>query len=330
MLFAGGLALVAGTMLDALWTTLTSGGAGPLTSRLTSLLWHGALSVHRRSPRHGLLTLAGMVIVLAVVASWIVGLWAGWSLLFAADPAAVSHADTGRAASASGRIYFSGYTLFTLGIGDYVPREGFWQVVTALASLNGLFLITLSITYLVPVVSAAAEKRRLAVSIYDLGSSAAEVLRRAWNGGGFEALDSYLAQLHPMIEMHAERHLTYPVLHYFHGARRRAALGPSLAVLDEALLLLTAAVDPSVRPPPLTIEAARNGVAGLLTTLHHRYFRPAEAPPPPPSLEPLRAAGIPTVSDEEFEAAVERQREHRTLLRAFVEDGGWSWADVQD
>jgi hypothetical protein len=53
---------------------------------------------------------------------------------------------------------FYGYTLSTLGLGDMEPEGNFWDILTAILSFTGLILI--SITYLIPVVSAEIAKRK--------------------------------------------------------------------------------------------------------------------------------------------------------------------------
>ncbi len=327
LLFAGGALLIVVAMVDALWTTLANAGAGPITSLVSAGTWNGALAVHRRmrSNGHHGLVFAGIFVLLLVIGLWIVALWAGWTMIFSAEYGAVVDRQTNEVASLVNRIYFSGFTLFTLGIGDYVPQGGLWPVLTALASLNGLFLITLSITYLIPVASAAAEQRTLAASIHDLGATPVELLLRAWDGEGFRALENHLTQLLSAIEMHTERHVAYPVVHYLHSSKARAAIGPSIARLDEALLLLTDGIDPSVRLSETSVMSVSAAIEALLMTLDKDYVRPADEPPSPPDLDALRAAGIPTVGDADFERAVDRARGRRCLLRAFVEDDGWRW-----
>ncbi|XVH33461.1 ion channel (plasmid) [Haloferacaceae archaeon DSL9] len=44
-------------------------------------------------------------------------------------------------------MYFTGYTIFTLGNGDFYPTAANWQVTTVLTSASGLLLITLIVTY---------------------------------------------------------------------------------------------------------------------------------------------------------------------------------------
>lgn len=323
-----GVLIILATMGDAILTTLTTVGAGPITSRVSRAIW--SLAMNQRGPkrRHRMLLVQGTIILLATIAVWILLLWSGWTLLFSADAAAVVDSQSGAPADVTSRIYFTGYTLFTLGLGNYVPRDGLWEILTAVASLNGLFVVTLSITYLIPVLSAANEKRQIASIVHNLGGSPGEILRRTWDGSGFSSLASHLTQLGPMIELHAQRHAAYPIVHYFHSVERRTAIAPNLAALDEALLLLSAGVEPGVRPSCGEIEPARDAIEGLLRTFKGRYISKSSEAPTPAGLEMLESIGIPIGDEADFLRAVEAHADRRRLLRAYVEGDGWSWEDV--
>ena len=323
-----GVGILVVTMLDALRTTLGTGGAGPLSGLISRGLWRSALAAHHRRPSHRLLSRVGPVMLVLIVGLWIVLLWLGYFCLFSVEPQDIVHAQSQRPADAVTRLYFTGYTIFTLGIGDIIPYSGPYRVLTALASVNGLVLITLSITYLIPVLSAATMKRQLAALIRNLGRTPQEVLVQGWDGRGFGGLCTALERLEPMIELHAQRHLAYPVLHYFHSARPREALGRQLAVLDEALLLLEAGVAPEVAPPPVCVGPVRQSVDGFLDIIGQRFIEASEHAPPAPALEPLREAGIPAADEASVREAAQRREKHRRVLQAFVKDQGWSWRDV--
>lgn len=163
LVVAVGLLLVAAALVDLAWTTVAAGsGAGPITGRLAGRLWRIALAIHHRRPSHALLTFAGVLVVFAVLLSWIILVLAGWVLVFSSADGAVRGAHSQAPANLVGRLYFSGYTVFTLGNGDYAPGDGLWQLATIFAVGAGLILVTLSITYLVPVAAAVAARRQLA------------------------------------------------------------------------------------------------------------------------------------------------------------------------
>lgn len=319
-----GLLLIGVTLLDALWTTIAPRGAGPITKRVARGLWALGLSVHRRRSAHGLLTLIGPSLLVVATLVWVAGLWAGWLLVFSAEPETIVASLSKEPASLVERVYYVGFVLFTLGTGDYVPEGGLWQVLSVLASLSGLSVITLAITYVLSVVSAVATKRQLAGSIHSLGQTPSDLAGRAWDGDGFSGLEQQLPAIASALELHTQRHLAYPVLHYFHSEDRRTALGPSVAVLDDALLLLAEGVAPSVRPAPAIVAPTRSTVGSFLGTLSEAFIEEADAPPPLPDLKGLTEAGIPVVEDGSAEAAAGASHRRRLLL-GLVRDAGWEW-----
>lgn len=319
-----GLVLVAAALIDLAWTTVAAGsGAGPLTGRIARRSWRLALAVHRRRPSHHLLVFAGVGIVFVVLATWITLVLAGWTLVFISTDGAVRATATGAAADAVSRFYFAGFTVFTLGIGDFRPGAGIWQVATVLATGSGLVLVSLAIAYLVPVVAAATQRRQLAAYISSLGSSPEQILTAAWNGASFGMLSQHLAALTGLLHGAGERHHTYPVLHYFHSVRVESAAAPALVNLSQALDLLHHGVAPDVRPDPATLGPLDKAMGAFLATLASSYITPGDEPIPPPSLVALRAAGVPTVEDTEYTASVVSTEPRRRLLAALLDDDGW-------
>lgn len=140
-----GLGLVGVALVDLVWTTIAAGsGAGPVTRRLARSAWQAALAVHRRRPSHRFLTAAGVGVVVVVLLTWIATVVAGWSLVFLSSGSAVL-TSTGEPADALDRLYFTGYTVFTPGNGEFRPTTGPWQLATVAATGTGLVLITLAI-----------------------------------------------------------------------------------------------------------------------------------------------------------------------------------------
>lgn len=322
-----GVILIVVTVLDALWTTVTAAGGGPLTRSLSRLIWQGALRLHHRRQNHRLLIVAGAAILLAILTMWIVLLWTGYVLLFSVEPGALVHSQSGAAATFWERVYFTGFTIFTLGIGDIVPQGALWRVITSLASLNGLFLITLSITYLVSVLSAVVAKRQLAGTIANLGMSPQEIVLQSLTSDRPGDLIQHLIQLIPMIEQHTQRHLAFPVLHFFHSNQPRAAVAPRLAALDEALLLLKSGVDEENVPPAEALIPARRAVAAFLDTLQELFIAHPPTPPPAPDTSALQKHGLSTTPDRLARAAG-RTADRRRMLEVLVQDDGWTWNDV--
>ncbi|MBW4648376.1 MAG: potassium channel family protein [Kastovskya adunca ATA6-11-RM4] len=324
-----GLLILLVVAIDVLVTTLTvGGGGGPLTSRVSKGLWEVALRIHRQRSSHRLLLVTSWIIVTQTALLWFGLTWVGWVLLFSATESAVVKATTQQPAGIVERIYFVGYTLSTLGLGDYQPQGVVWQIATAVAAANGFFLVTLAIAYLLPVVSAATQKRQLAVYISSLGGTAEDILIRAWNGKDFGQFDQHLINLTSQITLQGESHLAYPILHYFHGIERSRVMVQSFVVLDEALTLLQYGVKEPHQLDPAAVGPLRRSNAAFIKTIRSAYIEAASENPPLPSLEPLRKEGIPTVSDQEFFAATKHLTLRRRLLLALIQNDGWTWDAV--
>jgi hypothetical protein len=318
-----GLALVAFTLIDLVWTTIAAGsGAGPMTGRLADGLWRATLGVHRRRPSHRLLTVAGVAIVFAVLAVWIGLILIGWSLVFGTYDGAVRDATTAVPADLGDRLYFVGYTVFTLGTGDFVPGDGTWQAATVIATGTGLVIVTLAITYLVPVASAVARRRALAGYISSLGSTPSEILRTGWNGDDFADLSDHFVELAAQFGSSRQEHLTYPVIHYFHTSDTRSAAPLNIANLAEVLHLLSHGAAPSVRPPSSVLESLERSMDAFLDTLRSARL-PIVDPLLPPQLDVLRRVGVPTVDDASYERSAEATKRQRVLVAALLADDGW-------
>lgn len=136
-----GVALLLLVALDVFWTAVSTRGAGPLIAKVGTGIWRGAQRLHRRWGAEWLVELLGPLLAVGVVALWMLLLWLGWSLVFSSQLSSISAEDA--PVDTAGRFYFVGYSLLTLGIGDYVPRPGWWQILTILASANGLTVATL-------------------------------------------------------------------------------------------------------------------------------------------------------------------------------------------
>lgn len=327
LLGIAGLAIIVFVAVDVLWTTLLLEGGGPLTTRLSAGLWEVALMLHHRRPNHRALSLAGFGIVLLAITVWVVLMWTGWLLVFLPENA-VLDTSTDQPANFWDRVYFVGFTLITLGVGDFRPGAPLWQVATPIASATGFFLLTLAITYLLPLVAAVVQKRQLAAHVTSLGRTPAEILTRSWTGTGFGHLSDHLVALTVPLMQLAQSHLAYPALHYFHSRERKTALAPSVAVLDEALSLLEQVVVPDRRPDPAVLYPLRDSIKMLLETLSSAFLEPESEAPPDPQLAGLRAAGIPIVGDGAFRRSYSEDCQRRRLLLALVRREGWAWSDV--
>lgn len=332
LLLVLGAVVLAVTGIDVLWTVLGAGsGAGPLTGRLSALAWRVALLFGRRTsgPRHELLAVSGMAIVVSMLLSWSAVAFGSWWLISSAFDGAVRVAEGGAPASLLERAWFVGSNLFTLGSTTFTAGDGLWQTVPILTGASGVVLLGLAISYLVPVASAVAERRQLAQYVVSLGPTPSLLLTRTWSGKGFDALAQHLTVLIPMVHLAGERHLTYPSLAYFHSGREQASSSISVVVLDDAVTLLRHGVAPGARPDRAVLDPMRSALDMFLETVGGAFVAHETDPLTAPDLDALRHAGIPTVSDAEFAAALAGEVRRRCLLAGLLLNDGWTpehWA----
>lgn len=320
----GGALLVVFTVVDLLWTTLwVEGGAGPLTSPVMALTWRTVRRLGRGNPRA--LTLAGPLVLVVGFAAWILLFWVGWTLVFAGAGSVLVDTINGGPVSWVELLYFTGYSMFTLGNGDFAPRDGVWQIVTVLVTGSGMLFVTLGVTYVLSVLDAVTRKRSFASGVTGLGASGATVVRTAWNGRDFQGLDLLLSTYTTQLNTLASNHKAYPILHYFHSEQPGQASATGIAVLDDALTILRFGVPAERRRSEAVIANARASVDGYLGTLRGSFIRPAAHAPPPPDLASVRAHGIPTVNGSEFVDAVDELDERRRTLLGLVESDAREW-----
>jgi hypothetical protein len=323
-----GLSLLIFVMVDLIWTTLFLGGGGPLTHRFTNALWHRMLERHHANTDDQLPAPAGLWITLLNFSLWLLLISVSWTLIFNMAEGAVVETSSGEPADFWARAYFTGFTLITLGVGDYRPIGAVWQMLTVAAAANGFFLVTLAITYLLPLVQAVVQKRQTAAYISSLGETPDDILLNAWTGSDFGRLEDHLVTLAPRLMELGQSHLAYPVLHCFHSGERETAVAPSIAALDEALTMLRHGVDKRAHPDASALFPLRAAITKFLTTVGGVSDQERMDAPPPPSLNRLRAHGIPVLDDEDFVRDMDEQADRRRLLVAMVRSEGWSWEAV--
>lgn len=229
VLVLAGVVLVGATVADVAGALLgDSGSGGWVTGRCGRLAWR-AMAPSRRRQRHGPSHLLGRLIVLATPLAWLMGLWAGWTLVFVGSSNSIVTTAEGTPASTVETVYFTGYTLFTLGNGELRPFGGQWQITTAVAALSGFAILTLAVTFIILVVQAATTRRRIASTIALYGTTPAQ-LSAALDDGTVD--EDRLASA--IIEL-TETHAAFPALHFLHATDETRSAPAMIANLGIAL-----------------------------------------------------------------------------------------------
>jgi hypothetical protein len=91
------------------------------------------------------LEIGGAVILVSILINWLLLIWLSASLLFISQPDSLMNVET-NSTTVVNKIFYTGYTLSTLGLGDMEPEGNFWDILTAILSFTGLILISIAIT----------------------------------------------------------------------------------------------------------------------------------------------------------------------------------------
>ncbi len=326
-LLIGGAALVIAAVLDVVWTSLWVGGsAGPFVRVIARACW---IVIKAADRNHKVMVLAGPAILVLTVVGWILLLWGGWILVFSSEPASIVTTSSNMFSDFVDRVYFVGYTIFTLGIGDFLPNGHVWQIMTTLAAGSGLFAATLAVTYLLSVVSAAVSGRAFAAEVAGLGPTAADAVAAGWDGRSYVHLSFPLQSASSQLSKLGQQYLAYPVLQYFHAGKPSQSPIIALARLEQILAISSRGVPERERAPPGVLHnSVGSAIDSVLNALPSHFTKPAGAPLPLPDLGALHTQGRATVNHSEFEVSLSTHELRRKKLRALLKAYGWDAEDI--
>jgi hypothetical protein len=316
------------TATDLINTSLSVRGAGFISKRLSKFIWSVLLVINKKMGRRKVLEIGGAVILVSILINWLLLIWISASLLFISQPDSLMNVETNTSTTVVNKIFFTGYTLSTLGLGDIEPEGNFWDILTAVLSFTGLILISIAITYLIPVVSAEITKRKISVYINTLGGSVEEILLNHWNAKDFKELEQPFISLIDSIILHAQNHKAYSVLHFFHSSDKKEAFVLNITNLDEALTVLLHSIPKEQRPSFNVLIRLRKAISSYLVTLPATFITPGKKTPPILILTALENKGIKIISGEMVDLEYEKLRTRRRLLLSLLKDDGWEWTDL--
>ncbi|MDX5438034.1 MAG: potassium channel family protein, partial [Pontibacter sp.] len=228
-----GILLFILTVSDLIKTTFSSNGGGKITNAVSKGVWKLFFTASGKDGRSKLFSYAGPAVLIFILLVWIIGLWSGLFLMLLSDKDSVVNSSTLTATSPLEKLYYAGFTLSTLGIGDYKATTDAWRILTSLAAYSGLAFITASITYFVPVLSAVGLQSTVSLYISGMGKTPQQILLNSWNGKDFSSFFDTVSDLCQMIMQHTMNHNSYPVIHFFHNNQPKLAITPAIVLLDE-------------------------------------------------------------------------------------------------
>ncbi|WP_217474125.1 potassium channel family protein [Stutzerimonas stutzeri] len=324
-----GIVLFLVTATDITKTTLSSRGGGTITNVVSRLVWQGFFIAAGRRGESKLLEYAGQCVLLLVLLTWIACLWLSLFLMLASDPGSVVNGTTKQAANAWETLYYAGFTLSTLGVGDYAASGDGWRVLTSAAAFCGLTFITAAITYIVPVLSAVSLQNQLSLLVTSMGRTPQEIVVNSWNGADFSRFYDNASDIRQMLVEHTLNHHAYPVIRCFHNRHASKSVIPAVVMLDEVLRLLDQ-VSHEIPQDGLKRKMLGSVVDRHLEMQRTHYLGgfPSEVKGPELDVSTLEGAQIPLDTDMGLPGNAEQQRQRRALLTALLKADGWRWEHI--
>ena len=252
----------------------------------------------------------------------------GYGLIYNSDTNSIVETSTELSASIPAKFYYVGYTLTSLGNGDLKTGNDFWRIISNFTGLNGMFLLSIAISYFIPLMSAVVKQRMLATYISNLGKTPADIISNGWNGSNFDRLHAQFKELYPMILMQCEQQLAYPVLLYFHSENPKYSPQLNLAKLDEALSIQEVYnIDQSDKA--YIWKNLRMAMNKYLKVIKNSYSFEKEDAPGFPYKKNLHSLKIP-FTETNTNNLIHKINDRRAFIASLVKNDGWKWEELVD
>jgi len=246
-----GSILVLIVMLDVFFTVLfPASGHGPIRKPIARLIWHGFRLLGKTTSgqrRRNILSYSGPVLIAVTLAAWFLLLVIGWAMIFkpalgTGIVASSGTTDTGWANA----MYYSGFNLTTLGVGDLSPNTSVYRLLTVTAAAVGFACFSMVITYFLSVYSSLTSRNAFAQGLHHLTGNtddAAELLARLSDGADLSDARQHLSSKADFLRQIHQTHRFYPVLRYFHYREPYYALPRILLTALDTVTLIRSALD---------------------------------------------------------------------------------------
>jgi hypothetical protein len=246
-----GGALVLLAVADVFMTVLYARvGTGPVSHRLSTVTWATARRIARRLGRQkdAFLSFFGPLYLVLIMMVWIGFLLFGFTLIawpnlgrgIQRSQGAQTPTDFATA------FYYAGGSMATVGSGDLRPVSPAMKVATVIASVLGLCVMTLTLTYVIQIYTALQRRNALALSLHHASGGtgdAAVLLAGLGPRDDFTHAESQLSGMATETTGVYESHHFYSVLIYFRFEEPFYAMARGTLVLMELLALIETALD---------------------------------------------------------------------------------------
>ncbi|MFN6560821.1 MAG: potassium channel family protein [Nostoc sp. ChiSLP01] len=346
-----GVVLVTVSLVDIYLTVLFPRlGSSLLSLPLGKAMWRLFRLIAHISPFKDemVLTHNGPMLMIATVTVWICLLICGFALIIWPELGSdIQSSDGWTETNFITALYYSGFSLTTLGTGDLTPESSFQQLLMILEAALGFSIFTLTITYLLSIYSALIRRNTFALSLHHRcagTADATEILARLGSTGKLSGIQQDISNMaRDLINLLESQH-SYPALLYFRFRQTYYALPRILLLTMDTATLMKTALNAQKYPSIIHSTALAElwgGSQQLLMELSS-FFLPKKSLNVDTSLEEVwrkryyyavakfRDEGIETTVDLEYGASmyVSLRRKWNPILVGLTNYMGYSWSEI--
>ncbi len=336
-----GALLVVLILVDVFITVLSvSESRGPVERWLSRLMWsicRWAGRVFRR--REAFATLCGPLLVVSTLVLWSASMVFGFALVYWPLLAGGIASSGGAPAESFGAaLYFSGFTITTLGVGDLYPVGAMARAVTVGQAWLGFTFFTLTISYILSVYGAVRERNHLAASLDALSGRTGESCELFARLEGDPGRGTLLNHLRESFVALLTAHRQYPAIHYFRlPTAKYSTVRMFFLALDYLAIrqALSPDADASADSFEVAVEETLSGFMRMVLPSRHGKITPTAEEMDrwkahlerSVALARQRASVSPDAAADS-ERYVSRRREWDGMLRALAEHYAGDWEEL--
>lgn len=310
-----GIVILLLVIYDFFYTTLSGSGAAFITEYV-SIFSDKSVKLLVKVFGRSAFKINGLFVNLMTLTIWILLVWVGLFLVFSYNPEAITNS-SGKIADFYERLYYTGYVISTLGMGNFIPTSRFFEIVTSCFAFFGFIFFTTAMTYFLSVSSALINKRVLSKSIYNLGKTPQEIADFLLSLDSSYSYQQFL-KLQGLVDTHSVNHHAYPVIHFFTESKPKNCFSLNLARLDEALSILIDS--PEAGNLQKELIPVRSSITSFLQKLDESFSN--SLPNVKSALEPSKFPYDNKISKgEDFSF-------RRRIMERLFKSEGFNWNDV--
>ena len=159
-----GLLVLAVTASDFIYTTISAHGVGPLTRLTARTAFRSWNALTPGKPGELTQLLTGPLCMCAIAGTWMIGTVLGWYLVFQFQNEALLV--EGRDATWVQALSFIGNSISTAGSSNVNAGGPWWDVMGAVAAVSGMIVLTLSVSFVLNVMTTVASGRAFATLVH--------------------------------------------------------------------------------------------------------------------------------------------------------------------